>query len=92
MAKLHARPSNQYRYEHYDPFCPAWQAGLLACRGPELIRRTATAGMDRVPPTPLRSGVDGTPAETPYTRNGNRSAQFPLRTICGLISTGQHST
>lgn len=19
MAKLHARPSNQYRYEHYDP-------------------------------------------------------------------------
>jgi hypothetical protein len=20
MAKLHARPSNQYRYEHYDPF------------------------------------------------------------------------
>jgi hypothetical protein len=21
MAKLHARPSNQYRYEHYDPRC-----------------------------------------------------------------------
>jgi hypothetical protein len=20
VAKLHARPSNQYRYEHYDPF------------------------------------------------------------------------
>jgi hypothetical protein len=20
MAKLHARPSNQYRYEHYDPW------------------------------------------------------------------------
>lgn len=20
MAKLHARPSNQYRYEHYDPY------------------------------------------------------------------------
>lgn len=21
MAKLHARPSHQYRYEHYDPRC-----------------------------------------------------------------------
>jgi len=26
MAKLHARPSNQYRYEHYDP----WGGGLGA--------------------------------------------------------------
>lgn len=24
MAKLHARPSNQYRYEHYDP----WGGGV----------------------------------------------------------------
>ena len=23
MAKLHARPSNQYRYEHYDPWSGA---------------------------------------------------------------------
>jgi hypothetical protein len=23
MAKYHARPSNQYRYEHYDPFTGA---------------------------------------------------------------------
>jgi hypothetical protein len=23
MAKFHARPSNQYRYEHYDP-CLSW--------------------------------------------------------------------
>jgi len=33
MAKLHARPSNQYRYEHYDPrtegFGILWLTALL---------------------------------------------------------------
>jgi hypothetical protein len=30
MAKLHARPSNQYRYEHYDP-----RVGGQGIEGPE---------------------------------------------------------
>ena len=34
MAKMHARPSNQYRYEHYDPLT----AGLQHIRP---VRRSA---------------------------------------------------
>jgi hypothetical protein len=33
MAKLHARPSNQYRYEHYDPMIDGIGGALVpGCR------------------------------------------------------------
>ena len=36
MAKLHARPSNQYRYEHYDPLLGGpVRTGRLAIGRPE---------------------------------------------------------
>lgn len=39
MAKLHARPSNQYRYEHYDPWGRKWiLQPVRRCDGGQLPR------------------------------------------------------
>jgi len=32
MAKFHARPSNQYRYEHYDPWIQDIVGGIAGVR------------------------------------------------------------
>ena len=59
MAKLHARPSNQYRYEHYDPW-GGGIAGLLcsACwKGIRFHPSFRVAGSAVRPSAPLYSAA-----------------------------------